>query len=429
MDAERLREHAATWFTRGNAAVWATAPLPELELPLRTGPRRPVTDVEPLDLGPLPARLALDVPRVALSALAPASPALGVLGFVLEARARRLLREERGLAYAVSTRLERVGRQRRELSVEADVSPEDAGLAADLLVGELRSLADQGPTEEELAAVRGLMDRSLASPEELPATLHRCAAAELTTGEARLPFEVREELQAVGPKGVAQVAEGVLTTLVALVPAGEPLPALPDLDPPLPAPVRGRVHPPRRLTRHFVAPEATVVGDEGVMAQQGEERVVVRFAECAAAVRTPGGGLDLVSLRGDVVSVDPGDLRDGDAAIGAIERALPPELLVPLDPRAARVERALHCPLPAWAAPEVLASELGRQEDVRFVADATRGVRGGVVAVTDRRLIFAAQLLADHVRTWPLHAIGGVRVRTNPLYPCVELRVGDERVR
>ncbi len=198
------------------------APLPELELPLRTGPRRPVTDVEPLDLGPLPARLARDVPRVALSALAPASPALGVLGFVLEARARRLLREERGLAYAVSTRLERVGRQRRELSVEADVSPEDAGLAADLLVGELRSLADQGPTEEELAAVRGLMDRSLASPEELPATLHRCAAAELTTGEARLPFEVREELQAVGPKGVAQVAEGCSRRSSPSSPRGSP---------------------------------------------------------------------------------------------------------------------------------------------------------------------------------------------------------------
>ncbi len=114
-----------------------------------------------------------------------------------------------------------------------------------------------------------------------------------------------------------------------------------------------------------------MVGDEGVMAQQGEERVVVRFAECAAAVRTPGGGLDLVSLRGDVVSVDPGDLRDGEAAVTAIERALPPGLFVPLEPRA----------------------------------------------------------LADHVRAWPLEALGAVRVRTNPLYPCVELRVGDERVR
>jgi zinc protease len=432
VDAEGMRAHAARWFTRGNAALWATAPLAELDLPLPPGPRRPVADVEPLDLGPLPARVPSGVVDLTLSALAPASPALGALSFVLEARARRLLREERGLAYAVSTRLERVGRVRRELVVQADVSEEDAGLAADLLVDELRALAERGPCEEELAAVRGLLERSLASPEELPSSLHRCAAAELTTGERHLPLQVREELEAVGPDGVAQAAQGLLTTLLALVPAGEPLPALPDLDPPLPAPVQRRVHQRRRFAKHVVAPDATVVGDDGVMVQRGEERVVVPFAQCAAAVRTPGGGLDLVGLRGDVVSVDPGDLRDGEAAVTAIERALPPGLFVPLEPRAARVERALHRPLPAWfsgAAPEVLASELGRREPVRFVADATRGVRGGVVAVTDRRLVFAAQLLADHVRAWPLEALGAVRVRTNPLYPCVELRVGDERVR
>ena len=65
--AEAACAHAAQWFTRENAALALTSPLPDLEpLPLRPGVKREATETPPLPPSPLPAEIAFGDAQMAL---------------------------------------------------------------------------------------------------------------------------------------------------------------------------------------------------------------------------------------------------------------------------------------------------------------------------------------------------------------------------
>lgn len=128
------------------------------------------------------------------------------------------------------------------------------------------------------------------------------------------------------------------------------------------------------------------------------------------------------------MSIDPGDLRDGAEAVAETERRLDSSVLVGLDPRAQRVQQSARRPLRPWVvgeASELLAPLMGRDEHLLLAAEATQGLRSGALAVTDRRLLFVAKLLAEHVGEIPLASVTRVRTRRNPLWPALSIEHGN----
>jgi len=153
------------------------------------------------------------------------------------------------------------------------------------------------------------------------------------------------------------------------------------------------------------APATVIVGDTGVTLENDGDAATIRFADVVAAIARVGGGLDLVSSDGSMLRVDPADVRRGDEAVTAIRAALPPDVVVPLDPRARRLQDAVAQQFKrTWVVTPALEHAwpvLAWDEELVVLAEASRGVRGGVLIVTDRRVILATKLLGEQVQDWP----------------------------
>ena len=421
--AEDLAAHACAWFTRGNATLVLVGGVDVPGLALPAGDRRAAPVPVRRVLETLPAAVPGPTNPLALGSPLPDTPVGALLSQVLEHGAWRALRHQRGLAYDVRVRWRPVNADGRLLALVTDVPERDAGSAARVLVEEVRRLAAGDLHEGELAEARRPFEEVVAQLEALPFLL-RIASSELVRGAARDPDEVVAELRAVTADEVVAAATDLAGRMLLLCPEGAaPEDLLPVIDPYGGEPVDGRRHKRRVAPRNMTAADL-VVGDDGVSLLRDGDAVTVRYEECAAAVREIGGAVSLIGTGGQYVTVDPGDVRDGDEAVEAVLRRVDPEVVVALDERSRRVEetpgRGLRA---AWVgdAPQLLAPLLARDEQVRHVAEATQGLRGGALAVTDRRILFVARLLSEHREEIPLTAITGLRVRKNPLYAALSI--------
>lgn len=111
-------------------------------------------------------------------------------GRVLRDRVEDDLRHRRGLSYTVDTHLLQPQEDRRFLAVSADCRDGEEAVAARALWQALTRLADDGPTEEELAHERDGLAEYLADPRS-EVEEARAAAVALATG---LPALTRDEL-------------------------------------------------------------------------------------------------------------------------------------------------------------------------------------------------------------------------------------------
>lgn len=425
--ADDVAEHARAWFTRANAALIVVGDLrvPPVELP--PGERRFATTTPARSYAALPAAypdpgapLALGAPLIDADAVAP------LLADLLERRVWRALRHERGLAYDVDGRARHAGPHERLLTLSTDVPPAEASVAAAVLVEEVRRLAEEGPASDELAEAFAAMEEQVARVDPLPA-LALIAARDLATGEHRSPEQTVAELRAVTVDDVARAAGELAGRMLLACPAGASPGALPVITPFEAEPLPGRRFRRRVLARTMVGAEV-VVGDEGVSALFDDDGAVnLRYADVAAAVREIDGGLTLIGESGHAVTVDPGDLRDGREAVQEIERHLDPALLVGADARVMRVDespgRGLRASMVGEAS-ALLAPLLGRDERLLHTAEATQGMRSGVLAISDRRLLFVAKLLSEHHEEIPLTAVRAIRTRRNPLWPALTVEHG-----
>lgn len=415
-------EHAKTWFCHGNAALVVVGRVDGLEdLGLPPGPRRPAAAPLLRTHQVLPAEVPQPGSPLALGAPLPGSPAVAVLSEVLERRAWIALRHDRGLAYHVDCRAKRVGPEERLLMLTTDVEERDASAAAEALVHEVRRLArgelDDHELDDAISSLAEHVDRAE------PATLLAASAlGELLSGSSRLPAEILAELRTVTVEGVVRAADALSESMLLACPSGTSSGSLPAVDPSHGPAVTGRRHRRRRVSRHL-DPFDVIVGGEGVSAVIDDERVItVRYAACVAAIRELDGGLTLVEESGNAVTVDPGDIQDGRDAVARIERALDPRVVVALDERERRVEEGASRPLRPFIvgeASELLAPLLGRDERVMHAAEASRGVRSGVLAVTDRRLLFVAKVLSQFIEEIPLADVERAITKHNPLWPAL----------
>lgn len=413
LDDEGVLAWAARWFVRGNAALWLSGPPPSgLRLDLPDGGRAAIPEAQPLPGLGLPGWAEGPPGGVAVGALADSAgdPLAMLVATALERRAYETLRATLGVSYSVVGRATPVASGTRHIVVAADCRDEHAPGTCEALLAAWRDVAGGAAIEEAHDEVLRDGRHALAEPEGMRAVLER-NASRLLEGQAVVPpADMLERVSAAGFDDVAATAAALRDELIALVPGGVGRAIyLPPLTRPARGPLTGRRFKQRRAPHHVDSPRAIVVGEEGVTAEGDDDTATILFKDAVAAVERFGGALDLISADGLVVAVDPSDISEGDVAVRTVRNALPAEAIVPLDPRAARLQEAAADQFDRmWVVAPALEHVwplLAWDEELRVLGETSRGLRPGVLVVTDRRVLIVTKVLGEQVHEWPRSAI------------------------
>jgi predicted Zn-dependent peptidase len=133
-----------------------------------------------------------------------------LLGGGMSSRLFQSVREEAGLAYSVFSAVE-FYRETGLLSIQLGVAPERGREALRRVRRELATLAEEGPTEEEVAAARFQLKGSLVMGQEsVSSRLYHVAHEEIYRGTYTSPEEQLELVLAVSRDRVAELARRML---------------------------------------------------------------------------------------------------------------------------------------------------------------------------------------------------------------------------
>jgi zinc protease len=418
LSADDVASWASERFTRENAVLWLTgAPPKGLRLPLRDGRLIASPTPAPIDYLEPPCVYDRTLDQdVVLACTGRRSVALVDALIIAERRLRRRIRFEQGLSYSVDALYEPLTANEAHLVFTADSMEDSTTAVQDALLETLRELARHGPTPDELRREVELARRRLADTHDVGSSLYYAATTELFGTKPDSPAELIAEHESLTPEDVAHALEEALSTSLLIVPfetkgsvdGFRPYPTS------SPRPVAGTQYRRRglRLRRDPSQPQL-IVGDEGIATIAGDDRGAVRFDECEAALRWPDGTRGLWSTDGFYVEVSPELWRHGREIVDVIDRGVPEELWVPMDPeteeRAAAVEQvASERVKRSWLTSDeldALPGHLERGEQLVAVARASQGWSLGVLALTDRRLMFV--YFADVKVEVPREAIAG----------------------
>jgi predicted Zn-dependent peptidase len=414
--AEEVAAWTATYFTRANAVLWLTGPPPdELRVVLRDGVRMPAPAPEPIPYLELPSLYeGYGGDDVILTMVARRSTQLVLVLEVAQRRLLRGLRYEGGLSYSVRFVYEPLTADEAHVVIVADSLEANVAGVRDRLVEMLRELAAAGATADEIARQAEYAERELRDPHASASRLVYSATKELLGGEQLTPAEFLQEYQEATPGSTARALAEALETALLLVPAGAggridgfgPYPVE------SPRPLEGGKHRLRglRLRRDPNEP-VLIAGTEGVAIEAPGSRAAVRFDECELVLEHSKGTRALWSTDGFYVEIEPEFWRGGDEVVALVDRHAPPDAVVQADPeRAGRIEAvsgAVKGRLrTSWLTNDelsLLPDVLQTGERLQLVTRGDRGRRIGVIAVTDRRLLFL--YLNDVVVDVPLESV------------------------
>jgi hypothetical protein len=399
------------WFGATNLAVCVTgAPPKDLgELPVPPGsPRVPAPAPEAIRGLELPAYYS-DGPdgELALSLVAERSVALTTALAIFEHRVRQRLRYDLGVSYGLSTDYEPLSAVTAHYTAHVDFLEPNARRARDELLAIIEHLAESGPAPEELE--RELARRSWwkESPVEQPGRLFYHAFGELT-GEPVPDDDYDSAFSALTLSNVAEAFAHAASSLLLIQPPGlDPPPALMKLQqyPLAPtAEVTGRTYPPKGLElRSRKSRPRIVAGEDGVALMVEGPGSTVRFDECTASLRWSDGTRGLWSADGFYVEIDPKAWRGGTELVSLIDSRVPDAVVVWMDAEPESQHNAANRVIDEqlerrWLNRrelDLLPSLLEREEELVVLANGSHRWRTGVVAATDRRLLF---LYGDEVR-------------------------------
>ncbi|MFF4318923.1 hypothetical protein [Streptomyces sp. NPDC001568] len=219
LTADMVREHAASFFTRGNAVLMLSGPYPEgLRLPLPEGARPP---------RPAPRRLTghvwaqRDTDGIALAQDTPIGSAAARMGHcLLRERADRLLRERLG----ISSHVEMVEVQRDALSIERimvlDAADGKEEVAAAVLWGEAVRLAQEPPLASELTEYLTWLRRTWTEQPDPWARLQEASNTDLFATPYLDDATSLAVLERVGPQEVSRAMRAALEGALLVVPHG-----------------------------------------------------------------------------------------------------------------------------------------------------------------------------------------------------------------
>ena len=415
-------DHVAAWaaerFTRENAVLWLTDKPPrDLRLPLPSGGRRiPAPDPAPISEVEFPA-VYDRADAIALTCVAPRSTALVAAAAIAHRRLRRRLRYEEGRSYSVDALYDPLTASLAHLMFTADLLSTHAEPVRDGLIETLTELARVGPTKDELdrevvQAGRDLADRHNTG------SLHFMATNELLEAPLLDPSDLVREWEALAPSDVAAALTNALESALLIVPfdTGGEVPGFAHYPVSSTKTVSGKRYFTGRLRRK--KDSQLVAGHEGVRFVFGEESSTVLFDECEALVRRGDGTRALWSTDGFFVYIDPAVWRHGHELAELVDERVPEDRWVPMDPEHdARLETVARASSEGklkrgWMTSselDLLPHVLKHDEELLLASRADRGWKAGVLAVTNRRLLFL--FLDELVLELPIGSIEDVSTK------------------
>lgn len=429
-------------FTVGNAALWMTSEPPgDLALGLVPGERHDPPEARAIPYLEFPACISgAQSGVVSFGFVAPRAHELVTVFSIAAERARHRVRYDLGLSYHVTWWYEPLTRELAHVTFWADCLDENAGAVADALTRVLDELADVGPTEEELAHEVDELQRRMTEPTQVDSRAAVAAAMELFGLEFEDDQEQLGMRSSLTPPAAAQALAEALETMLLAVPGETKAPSGRFAPYPVRSPSRvsGRVHRPRgAMLRPSLRHVQLFAGDDGISRTDGGESLsTVRFDECEAVLRWIDGTRGLWSRDGFYVEVDPAAWRGGGDIVHLIDERTRPELVVPMDRELEQRSGAVSEVAAAnvkqgWQNKDELAALprfLEAHEEVVTVANAQRGWKAGLLAVTDRRLLF---LFFDEVVVdLPLALVEAVETKPASTLSTgkVVVRSGDEAI-
>jgi predicted Zn-dependent peptidase len=317
------------WFTRQNAILWLTGPVPDgLRLDLPAGAPGPTPGIESVPGVTFPTHLAWDGPAANLGYTAARTSAIHIASNVAHRRARQRLRFDQGLVYDVELDYEPVAPTVAHVMLGASCPDERVRVVVDGLLGIVRELATDGPTEAELAQELNAFLRQYEDRDGRIALLASTAFDTLWGGPARTAEELLEERRQVDSAAAADALATALETMLVMANC-DPVPDLAPYPGWSPARVDGREVGPAGFFLPGRKPrERLFIGRDGVtVAVNPDEWLTVRYADCVACVHESPTSRTLLGRDGMRVGIAAEVWRDGAGVIEEIDRAVPAELV------------------------------------------------------------------------------------------------------
>ncbi len=332
ISADDVRAYAARFFTAGNAVLVLTGPPPEgLRLPLPAGPRAQHPAVAPVPTsGPQWSEHVVPAVGAALLGEHSATWSLGMS--VLAERLEQIARHHHGLSYEVSGDTVPYDGDAMLYAITVDAREGQEAEVARLLWAELTRMAEQGPTEEELAEEAEAAREAYQDPRFGEVELLGAATRELFGQPYLPPAERLARREAVTPEDVRRVFRAALGTAHLVVPCGVSV-DLPGVaghactdGRELPS---GRLFQPPALAKVFSREARAlrlVLTDDGLALRDPDGDVHrVRFAE-VVGVEEDGAERTVFGSHGCIINVDPELFKGAEAAVQAVDAAVPAQL-------------------------------------------------------------------------------------------------------
>ena len=397
LDGDAVATWAGETFVAQAAAAYMTAePSEPFELALPTGAAAGVPATTAVSDVVFPALYtAGPTGGVGVSFVSPRTPAASVARGVVETRVRERLRYELGLTYHVYVASEPLTRDARHCVLVCDCRTGDERDVLDAVLAVLGELADAGPSPEDLEHEHAEWERSFAHPAAVPSFLAESAVNHVLGADVTQPSHLRDERLEVTEASVATTVADFLADALVLAAVEPPLEGYATFPLTSSSTVSGRSHRLKGVVRRR-RPEL-VVGDDGISwIDEAGDPSTVRFAECVALQQWVDGTRTAWGADGTHVTVFPDVWRRGQDVVRALDEGVPSEAHVPMEPElAARID-AVSSALEGkvkrgWMTREeldLLPYVLEPGEAVVTATRASKGWRIGVLAVTDRRLVF-----------------------------------------
>jgi predicted Zn-dependent peptidase len=394
--AEEVDAWAQQYFTHDNAAVWFTGPVPDgFSLGLPTGQRRLPPDPDPIPELELPTYVREGHGGVAVAFTGNRATALTTSLALAAEAAHARLRLEAGVSYAITATYEPLTADVAHLTLGADCLDDQADAAQDGLLGLIERLAAEGPTSEEFERAVNSRKKAILDPLAVASHLDGAASNELFGAPVLSAEELLRQVDALTERAIATAVAEILPTAIVIAPehvaaprgAYRPYAAWTD------EPLTGRVYRARKA-RPWRKRGEIVAAPEGIsFLPTAGDVVTVRFDECVAVLQSGRSRLTLVDRDGSWIELQRRNVRDADALFAEIEQHIPHDRFVPmdLDEEAVVDDLATEKLSRRW----VVADELKRLpgllapgEELLNLAEANRGLKAGLLALTDRRVIF-----------------------------------------
>lgn len=331
-DEASLRRLLATCFTADNAVLaCAGTPPAEARLHLPRGERLAIPQVRPLPLS-LPCHTASGSPYVTVSGILHDATLSALVAELLSRRVTAALRHELAASYATTTTLERVDNDSLVLVLVSDVAQEHAAQAVETVRRALQASHDDGPTTDEIDAIRIKALRALGDDPTgvwqafSSAHLHLRGAPPVTRDV------VQNRYEGASPSEFAQEIRTFLATAIYSSPAGKDSSTSMRFD----EGVRHRrAHPDSVSVRPWRAsdPSRLLLSPSTVEIRGTEHHRGVALDELAAYLEYPDGARTLVAVDGNSLHLEPGLWHRADEAILTLDTYVNDDVRIPMESR------------------------------------------------------------------------------------------------